>query len=96
MCLAVGLVIFAESLESMLSLTYFQKNTSVEAAIAENNSWLTEIHDYDKVPYDHPEHPTKNQGNLFLMKYSEFHTTYYQLMHRQFPLQVTKVASCLH
>jgi hypothetical protein len=96
MCLAVMLVIVAESMESMLSLTYFSKSTSVEASIAENNSWLSEIHDYDNVPFEHPEHPTKNQANLFLMKYSEFHMTYHQMMQRQFPLQVAKVALNLH
>jgi len=78
MCIMVMLVIVAESLESMISLTYFKHDKSVDEAIAENNSWLTETHDYqENVPFDHPEHPMKNQANLFMMKYSEFHSTYY-------------------
>ena len=77
MSLFISLMIIAESTESMLSLTYFKKDASVDETIQENNSWLTEKHDYESVPFDDSRHPTRNQANLFLMKYSEFSSTYY-------------------
>lgn len=82
MSIFLCLVIMAESTESMWSLTYFKKDVSVDETIQENNSWLTEKHDYESVPFDDPRHPTRNQANLFLMKYSEFSSTYLQLMRR--------------
>ena len=73
-------VIIAESLESMMSLTYFNNKdqpVSVENSIAEHDAWLSEGSEYDKRNYDDPNHPTKNQANMLLMKYSEFSSSYF-------------------
>ena len=54
-------VVIAESLESMMSLSYFSKEpATVESALAEKDTWLSESNDYDKRNYDDPNHPTRN------------------------------------
>ena len=95
--MAISVFIIFESLETMLSLTYFNKTVpSVEAQIAESNAWLTEVQDYDRVPYDHPDHPTKNQATHLQLKYSEFTQSYFQILRTQFPLQPIQVAANIH
>lgn len=81
----------------MWSLSYFKGEPStLESAIAENNYWLAETWDSSNLmAYDDPKHPSRNEGNLFLKKYSEFSSIYMNLMNRSLPVAVTSIAQNL-